>query len=62
VKERDIIFRNDSAFVELKSDEGEHDEFLVQTGISDGIDIEVTEGLDTTQQIKVQQIVADNSK
>jgi len=53
IKERDLIFKNDSTFVELKVGDGQFEKRPVKVGLSDGIQIEILEGLDTTQQIKV---------
>ncbi len=53
VNERDIIFRSDSAFVEIKTNDEKFEEKEVKVGLSDGILIEITNGLDTASQIKV---------
>jgi len=52
LNERDIIFRDDKAFVEMVKDDQEFEEVEIQTGLSDGVLIEVTNGVDTTTQIK----------
>lgn len=55
IKERDVIFENDSTFVEVKTSEETAEKKAIAIGISDGIQVEVVSGLDTTQAIKVQQ-------
>lgn len=55
VKERDIIFEEDTTYVEVKTGEQEFQKKQVQLGLSDGIQIEVVNGLDTTSQVKVQK-------
>lgn len=55
VKERDVLERNDSSFVEVEVGDNDFEERFVETGIADGIDIEVKTVLDTTMRIKVQQ-------
>lgn len=53
IKERDIIFQNDSTLVAIKKGENEVEKKLVKTGLSDGINIEILQGLDTTSTIQV---------
>ena len=55
INERDLITSkdSDSTFVKLKIGEAELKKTPVKTGLSDGILVEVTNGLDTTQQILV---------
>ncbi len=53
IKERDVIFRNDSTFVEVQTGEDQFERRQIKTGLSDGIQIEVQEGLDTITTIKV---------
>jgi len=52
VQERDVIYRNDSTFVEKVVGENDYEELEVEVGLSDGIYVEVLEGLDTTISIK----------
>jgi len=52
VNERDIEFKDDKAFVEVVVGDQEFDEKEIQTGLSDGVLIEVVSGIDTTSQIK----------
>jgi len=53
IKEKLISFSNDSAFVEIETGEQAFEKRLIQTGLSDGINIEVEEGLSTEEKIKV---------
>ncbi|MFK7806354.1 MAG: efflux RND transporter periplasmic adaptor subunit [Saprospiraceae bacterium] len=53
INERDMILRNDSTFVKVKTGENEFEERLITTGLSDGIMIEVVNGLDTLTEVRV---------
>lgn len=53
IKERDVIYKNDSTFVEVKTGDKEFEKKEIKVGISDGIQVEVLNGLDTATQIKV---------
>ncbi|MEM7101857.1 MAG: HlyD family efflux transporter periplasmic adaptor subunit [Bacteroidota bacterium] len=55
VKERDIVFKNDSAFVDVEIGEQKFRPQHVEIGLSDGINIEITQGLDTTNKVKVMK-------
>ncbi len=48
-----IIFRNDSAFVDIETGEQEFEERFIKTGLSDGINIEVLEGVSEEDKIKI---------
>jgi len=52
INERDISFKDDKAYVELEIGDQEYEEKEISTGLSDGVLIEVTTGLDTTTLIK----------
>ena len=52
VNERDVVFKDEKAFVELVKGEQEFEEKEIQTGLSDGVLVEVVSGIDTTTQIK----------
>ena len=52
INERDIEFKDDKAFVEIETGDQEYEEKEISTGLSDGVLIEVTAGLDTTTLIK----------
>jgi len=54
VNERDVIYRNDSSFVELVTGDQEFSEQEVDLGISDGIFVEVLGGIDSTNEIKLR--------
>lgn len=54
IKERDIIYDGDDTYVEVKKGD-EFDRKKVETGISDGLNTEITSGLDTTMLVRVQQ-------
>ena len=53
IKERDLIIKEDSTFVEISVGDQEFEKIQIKTGLSDGIQIEVLSGIDTTTQIKV---------
>lgn len=55
ILERDLLFEDDGkVYVELQQDEETFEKKYVQTGLSDGINIEITEGLTEDSPIKVQ--------
>ncbi len=54
IKERDVLFEGDSTYVELKTGDRNFERQAIQLGLSDGIQVEVTKGLDTNSQVKVQ--------
>jgi len=53
IKERDLIIEGDSTFVEISVGDQQFEKKQIKTGLSDGIQIEVLSGIDTTTQIKV---------
>jgi HlyD family secretion protein len=53
INERDMIMRNDSTFVKVKTGDNTFEERFIETGLSDGILIEVVSGLDTLMEIQV---------
>lgn len=55
IKERDVIFEENSTFVEVQTDDQEFEKREVELGLSDGIQIEVVNGVDTTTQVKVMK-------
>ncbi len=55
VNERDLLFSNDSTFVEKEVGEQEFEKVYIQTGLSDGINIEVTSGIGEGDKIKKQE-------
>jgi len=54
INERDMILEGDKYFVELVKGEQEFEKHEIKTGMSDGILIEVTSGLDTSTLIKLR--------
>ncbi|MCO6480431.1 MAG: HlyD family efflux transporter periplasmic adaptor subunit [Phaeodactylibacter sp.] len=54
IKERDVLFEDDTTYVEIKNGDDEFEKRPVKLGLSDGILVEVVEGVDTTSQVKVQ--------
>jgi HlyD family secretion protein len=55
IKERDVLFEGDTTYVEIKTGEESVDKKQIEIGISDGIQVEIVSGLDTTQSVKIQQ-------
>lgn len=62
IPESAIEFANDSSFVYLVGKDGTYSKKAVQTGISDGIDIEIKSGLDTTDKIRGSKIFDTKKK
>ena len=60
VNERDVVFKDDKAFVEIVKGDQEFEEKEIQTGLSDGVLVEVVSGLDTTIQIKMRSDNVDD--
>ena len=52
VQERDIVYEDDQAFVEVVTGEQQFEKREVKLGLSDGLYVEVLEGIDTSTQIK----------
>lgn len=52
IKESDLIFEDDSTFVEVEKGEQQFEKQVVKTGLSDGINIEVLEGVNEETAIK----------
>lgn len=55
IKERDLIFEDEKTYVEKEIGDQEYEKIAVTTGLSDGVLIEVKEGLDTMTLVKVQK-------
>ena len=55
IKERDLVFEEEKTFVEIQIADQEFEKKEVEVGLSDGVTIEVINGVDTTTQIKVQK-------
>ena len=54
VKESNVLFEDEKAFVEFESGLQEYEKKEIETGLSDGINIEILSGLEAEQKIKVQ--------
>ena len=54
VKERDLLFEADTTYVEVQTGERQFAKRAVKLGLSDGIQVEILAGLDSTQWVKVQ--------
>ena len=55
IKERDVIFEDDTTFVELQVADRAFEKKEVKLGLSNGIQVEIVSGLDTTSQVKVMK-------
>jgi HlyD family secretion protein len=52
IKESNLLFEDDDIYVEVMTGEQEFEKRLVKTGLSDGINIQITEGLKEEEKIK----------
>lgn len=59
VNERDIVVKDGKSYVDKVVGDQSFEAFEIETGISDGIIIEVLSDIDTSMQIKVQQDILD---
>lgn len=55
LSERDIILSGDSTFVEVETTPQQFQKVAIKTGLSDGINIQLIEGISETAAIKTQQ-------
>lgn len=55
IQERDVIFSGDSTFVEVQKGDQDFEKREVKLGLSDGIRIEVLDGLSDSEKVKVQK-------
>jgi len=62
IKERDVLFEEEKAFVEVQTADRVFEKRPVELGLSDGILVEVHNGLDTTMQLKVQKKAPDQAE
>ncbi|MDX1942453.1 MAG: HlyD family efflux transporter periplasmic adaptor subunit [Saprospiraceae bacterium] len=53
IKERDIIFEKDKTYIEVQIGDRQFQKKPVKLGLSDGILVEILEGVDTTTQVRV---------
>jgi HlyD family secretion protein len=56
IPEGTLKFEKDSAFVEVEKGDQKFEKRFVKTGISDGINIEITEGLTKSEKVKGEKI------
>lgn len=54
VNERDVLYKETGTFVEIKTGERSFERRPVQLGLSDGIYVEVVDGVDTSHAVRVQ--------
>lgn len=62
VPEAALQFSHDSSFVDVETTPGKFDKRYIKTGISDGITIEVKEGLQKTDKLKMPELKDDVPK
>lgn len=55
IKERDIIFEKDKTYIEVQTGDRQFQKKPVKLGLSDGILVEIVEGVDTTTQVRVMK-------
>ncbi len=55
IQERDVIFKGDTTFVEVQTGDQEFEEKEVQLGLSDGIRIQVLDGLTEETKVRVRK-------
>lgn len=58
IQESLILFEDDSSYVEIETDPQTFEKKYIQTGLSDGINIEVVSGLSKEDKIKIQNVAA----
>lgn len=59
VPESAIEFKGDSTFVYLKKESGEYESIPVKTGLSDGLNIEIVEGLKVGDKVRGTRIIEE---
>jgi len=62
IKESLIEFKNDTAYVMLQKAEQEFEKLAIETGLSDGINIEVKSGLDTISKVRAEVLEEKNEE
>jgi HlyD family secretion protein len=55
IKESNLLFEGDSAYVEVETGPQKFEKKLIRTGLSDGINIQVLSGLTIKDKVKIQQ-------
>ncbi|MFH1936064.1 MAG: hypothetical protein ABIK52_00675 [Bacteroidota bacterium] len=61
IKESLLQFEDDSTFVEVEIAPQQYENRMINTGLSDGINIEVLSGLSQDDKIKVPQLRSTNN-
>ena len=56
IPESVLKFEKEKTYVEVETSKDKYEKRFIKTGLSDGINIEVTEGLKKTDKIKVPQM------
>lgn len=56
IPERVVTFRNDSAFVKVALGQGKSEERLIKTGLSDAVNIEVSQGLKEGEEVQEKPV------
>ena len=54
IQERDVLYEDDTTYVEIGKGDQQFDKKAVQLGLSDGLYVEVVSGIDTTTNVKVR--------
>lgn len=57
-----MIFEKEKTFVEVETGQDKYEKKQIKTGLSDGINIEITEGLQKTDKIKIPTPVEPDKK
>lgn len=55
--ERDVIFEGDTVYVELRTGDQTYEKTEISTGLSDGIYIEVLDGVDSTKEVRNRKLL-----
>ena len=55
--ERDVIFEGDTVYVELRTGDQSYEKTEISTGLSDGIYIEVLDGIDSTKEVRNRKLL-----
>ena len=55
--ERDVIFEGDTVYVELRTGDQTYKKTEISTGLSDGIYIEVLDGIDSTKEVRNRKLL-----
>lgn len=55
ILERDVIFKGDTTYIEIKTGDQTVEQIQIEIGLSDGIHVELIHGVDSTTEIKQQK-------